>query len=255
MTPPTSESKKVWSGPFKRWSCLKISPLSKTCWPPPNAPHGGSSQATRSVPGNQLRQTPPSGKTTTLRTISGLLPLLSGTIDVLGKPTDSRRPHRLARRGVSHVADDRSLFPGLTVRENLRMAPGLRRRHRGAAYDRPVDIFAAIAPLMDVQAGLLSGGEQQMLALARAIVSNPRLLLVDEMSLGLAPMIVEEILPVVRRVADELNTAVVMVEQHVHLAFQLADRAIVMAKGSVVLEGDTADLRANPSAIQAGYLG
>ena len=194
------------------------------------------------------------GKTTTPRTISGLLPLLSGTIDVLGKPTDSRRPHRLARRGVSHVADDRSLFPGLTVRENLRMAPGRRRRHRGAAYDRAVDIFAALAPLMDRQAGLLSGGEQQMLALARAIVSNPRLLLVDEMSLGLAPMIVEEILPVVRRVADELNTAVVMVEQHVHLALQLADRAIVMAKGSVVLEGDTADLRANPSAIQVGYL-
>ena len=195
------------------------------------------------------------GKTTTLRTISGLLPLLSGTIDVLGKPTDSHRPHRLARRGVSHVADDRSLFPGLTVRENLRMAPGLRRRQRAAAYDRAVDIFAALAPLLDRQAGLLSGGEQQMLALARAIVCKPRLLLVDEMSLGLAPMIVEEILPVVRRVANEANTAVVMVEQHVHLALQLADRAVVMAKGSVVLEGDTADLRANPSAIQASYLG
>ena len=194
------------------------------------------------------------GKTTTLRTISGLLPLLSGTIDVLGKPTDSRRPHGLARRGVSHVADDRSLFPGLTVRENLRMAPGLRRRHRSAAYDRAVDIFAALGPLMDRQAGLLSGGEQQMLALARAIVSGPNLLLVDEMSLGLAPVIVEEILPVVRRVANEENTAVLMVEQHVHLALQLADRAVVMAKGTVVLEGDTADLRANPSAIQASYL-
>ena len=194
------------------------------------------------------------GKTTTLRTISGLLPMLSGTIEVLGKPTDSRRPHRLARRGVSHVADDRSLFGGLTVRENLRLAPGLRRRHRAAAYERAVDIFAALAPLMDRQTGLLSGGEQQMLALARAIISGPRLLLLDEMSLGLAPLIVEEILPVVRRVADEENTAVVMVEQHVQLALQLADRAVVMAKGSIVLEGDAADLGADPSAIQASYL-
>ncbi len=194
------------------------------------------------------------GKTTTLRTISGLLPILSGTIDVLGKPTDSRRPHHLARRGVCHVAEDRSLFEGLTVRENLRLAPGLRRRHRTAAYERAVDVFAALAPLMDRQTGLLSGGEQQMLALARAIVSGPRLLLLDELSLGLAPVIVEEILPVVRRVADEENTAIVMVEQHVQLALQLADRAVVMAKGSIVLEGDAADLRTDVSAIQAGYL-
>lgn len=194
------------------------------------------------------------GKTTTLRTISGLLPLLGGSIEVLGKPTDPRRPHRLARRGVSHVADDRSLFFDLTVRQNLRLAPGLRRRQRAEAYERAVDVFAALAPLMDRQAGLLSGGEQQMLALARAIVCRPRLLLVDEMSLGLAPVIVEEILPVVRRVATEENTAVVMVEQHVHLALQLADRAVVMARGTVVLEGDAADLRADPSAIQAGYL-
>ena len=208
------------------------------------------------VPGEIVAVLGPNGagKTTTLRTVSGLLPLLGGTIEVLGEPTDSRRPHHLARRGACHVADDRSLFEGLTVRENLRLAPGLRRRHRAAAYERAVDIFAALAPLMDRQTGLLSGGEQQMLALARAIVSGPRLLLLDELSLGLAPVIVEEILPVVRRVADEENTAIVMVEQHVQLALQLADRAVVMAKGSIVLEGDAADLRADPSTIQAAYL-
>ena len=195
------------------------------------------------------------GKTTTLRTISGLLPVIDGEVDVLGGPADSRRPHRVARRGVAHVAEDRSLFPGLSVKENLRLAPGLRRRHRTAAYARAVDVFPALGPLMSRRAGLLSGGEQQMLAVARAIVTEPELLLVDEMSLGLTPVIVEEMLPVVRRVADELNAAVIVVEQHIHLALELADRAIVMANGRIVLDGDANELRADPSQIEASYLG
>ena len=195
------------------------------------------------------------GKTTTLRTISGLLPVIGGEVEVLGGPTDSRRPHRIARRGVAHVAEDRSLFPGLTVKENLRLAPGLRRRDRAAAYERAIDVFPALAPLLDRKAGLLSGGEQQMLAVGRAIVTEPRLLLVDEMSLGLAPVIVEEMLPVVRRVADELDAAVIVVEQHIHLALELADRAVVMANGRVVLDGDAADMRADPSRVEASYLG
>jgi branched-chain amino acid transport system ATP-binding protein len=195
------------------------------------------------------------GKTTTLRTISGLLPAISGSVSVLGAPTDSRRPFKVARRGVAHVAEDRSLFPGLTVKENLRLATGLKRRDRAAAYDRAVDVFPPLAPLMNRQAGLLSGGEQQMLAVARAIVTGPRLLLVDEMSLGLAPVIVEEMLPVVRRVADELNAAVIVVEQHIHLALELADRAVVLANGEVVLDGDAASFRDDPSQIEASYLG
>ena len=195
------------------------------------------------------------GKTTTLRTISGLLPLISGTIEVLGSATDSRRPHLVARRGVAHVSEDRSLFPGLTVRENLRLAPGLKRRDRAAAYARAVDVFPALGALLNRKAGLLSGGEQQMLAVARAIVTRPQLLLVDEMSLGLAPVIVEEMLPVVRRVADELDAAVIVVEQHIHLALELADRAVVMANGHVVLDGDAATLRADPSQVEASYLG
>ena len=195
------------------------------------------------------------GKTTTLRTISGLLPVIAGAVAVSGQPTDSRRPFRVARRGVAHVAEDRSLFPGLTVRENLRLSPGLKRRDRVAAYNRAVDVFPALGPLMNRRAGLLSGGEQQMLAVARGIITDPELLLVDEMSLGLAPVIVEEMLPVVRRVADELDTAVVVVEQHIHLALELADRAVVLANGSVVLDGDAAALRDDPSQIEASYLG
>jgi branched-chain amino acid transport system ATP-binding protein len=195
------------------------------------------------------------GKTTTLRTISGLLPTIGGHLEVLGEPTDSRRPHRVARRGVAHVAEDRSLFPGLTVKENLRLAPGLKRRDRPAAYARAIDVFPALGPLLDRRAGLLSGGEQQMLAVARAIVTEPRLLLVDEMSLGLAPVIVEEMLPVVRRVADELDAAVIVVEQHIHLALELADRAVVLAHGRVVLDGEAAHLRADPSRVEASYLG
>lgn len=195
------------------------------------------------------------GKTTTLRTISGLLPAIDGSVHVVGGPTDSRRPHRVARRGVAHVAEDRSLFPGLTVRENLRLSAGLKRRDRAAAYDRAVDVFPALGPLMNRRAGLLSGGEQQMLAVARGVITEPQLLLVDEMSLGLAPVIVEEMLPVVRRVADEMNTAVVVVEQHIHLALELADRAVVLAHGRVVLDGDAAELRDDPSRIEASYLG
>lgn len=195
------------------------------------------------------------GKTTTLRTISGLLPALGGRVEVLGRPTDARRPHRVARRSVAHVAEDRSLFAGLTVRENLRLAPGLRRRDRRAAYARAIDVFPALGPLLDRPAGLLSGGEQQMLAVARAIVTGPRLLLVDEMSLGLAPVIVEEMLPVVRRVADELDTAVVVVEQHIHLALELADRAVVLANGRIVLDRPAASLRDDPRLVEASYLG
>ena len=195
------------------------------------------------------------GKTTVLRTISGLMPLLGGSVDLLGAPTDHRRPHRVARRGVAHVAEDRSLFPGLTVKENLRLSPGLAQRSRAAAYARACDIFPALGQLMNRPAGLLSGGEQQMLAVARAVIADPAVLLVDEMSLGLAPVIVEEMLPVVRRVADELDTAVIVVEQHIHLALELADRAVVLANGRVVLDGDADSLRADPSQIEASYLG
>jgi branched-chain amino acid transport system ATP-binding protein len=192
------------------------------------------------------------GKTTTLSTISGFLPVISGTVEIMGEPTDSRRPFRVAQRGVAHVVEDRSLFFGLTVLENLQVVAGLRRRARQEAYDRAFDLFPALRPLLARKAGLLSGGEQQMLAMARAIITNPQLLIVDEMSLGLAPVIVEQMLPVVRAVAEE-GAAVLIVEQHIHLALELADRAVVMTNGRTVAEGSAAELRNDLARIRASY--
>ena len=133
------------------------------------------------------------GKTTTLLTVSALLPPIAGEVVVLGEPVGARtRPHRLARRGVAHVPEDRALFSQLSVRENLVIG---RARRQPVPLDQVLDYFPALEGLLDRQAGLLSGGEQQMLALARALVRRPRLLLVDEMSLGLAPVIVERLVP------------------------------------------------------------
>lgn len=192
------------------------------------------------------------GKTTILSTISGLLPKLGGAVQIAGCPTDARHPFRVARRGVAHVAEDRSIFFGLTVMENLQVVTGLRRRERRAAYDRAFDLFPALRPLISRPAGLLSGGEQQMLAMARAIITDPLLLLVDEMSLGLAPLIVQEMLPVVRSVADG-GAAVVIVEQHVHLALEIADRATVIANGRVMVTGPASELRGDLTRIRESY--
>jgi len=195
------------------------------------------------------------GKTTTLLTVSGLLKPIRGSISVFGAPIEHRRPHQLARMGIAHVAEDRSLFFQLTVLENLRMGRVKGRASRGAALERALDLFPALRPLLNRKAGLLSGGEQQMLAMARALVSSPRLLMVDEMSLGLAPVIVQRLLPVVRQVADETGAGVLLVEQHVHLALEIADRACVLSHGRMVLTGDAKELASNRQLLEASYLG
>jgi branched-chain amino acid transport system ATP-binding protein len=191
------------------------------------------------------------GKTTLLETIAGYLPRIGGEVIVDGKPLKSGRAYAANKEGVVLVPDDRSLFTTLTVRENLELAT----RKGAPSLDQIGDMFPALANRWKVDVGAVSGGEQQMLAVARALVQNPRVLLLDEMSTGLAPIIVENLLPVVRRIADETHAVVVLVEQHVPLALEVADDAMVLVHGDVLLSGTAKSLAADPSALEAAYMG
>ncbi len=207
----------------------------------------------RVLPGEVVALLGPNGagKTTTLATIAGLLRPLEGSVRLHGVDLGRRRPEAMAKSGLSLVPEGRSLFFGLTVREHLKLA----RRKTGTSEGELLDILPELRPCLDRRAGLMSGGEQQMLALARALMSRPTVLLVDEMSLGLAPVIVDRLVPILRRTADELSTAVLFVEQHVAVALDVADRAYVMNHGRIVVEGRAADLRQDRELLTTSYLG
>jgi len=191
------------------------------------------------------------GKSTTLRAISGLLPTATGTVTLAGQPLTKVSAAARARLGIAHVPEGRGVFAGLTVAEHLRLGYRGERLDAALAYQ----YFPALAELRDRRAGLLSGGEQQMLAMGRALARHPRLLLLDELSLGLAPIIVERLLPIVRAYADSAGCGVLLVEQHVGLALDIADRGYVLSRGAISPGRAAADLRADHALILAGYLG
>jgi branched-chain amino acid transport system ATP-binding protein len=192
-----------------------------------------------------------SGKTAVAMTLAGLLQPLGGHILLGGVPARTGSVLAMSRAGVAFVPDDRGVFRELSVLQNFRLAT-----KRGTmTVDEALDLFPALRSRVKLRAGLLSGGEQQMLALARAVMQRPRILLVDDMVTGLAPRMVETLKPIVRRAASEAGTAVVLVERHARLALDLADFAVVLARGGVALAGSAEELRADYEAVEAVYLG
>ncbi|MDQ3757419.1 MAG: ABC transporter ATP-binding protein [Actinomycetota bacterium] len=197
------------------------------------------------------------GKTTTLRTVSGLLKPTSGRVSLDGDSIAGLAAHKVVARGVAHLPEGRELFSGMTVRENLELgawsAGGDARAVVDARFEQALDLFPRLRERLAQSAGTLSGGEQQMLGVARALMSDPRLLIIDELSLGLAPLVVEQLFDILRDV-NARGTAVLIVEQFVNMALANTDRAYVLAKGEVVMEGPSRKLLDDPALVET-YLG
>lgn len=186
------------------------------------------------------------GKTTLLRCIAGLIPLNGGRIALDGVDVSALAAFRRARLGISHVPQGRGIFAGLTVKENLRVGPVAQRlRPAVASVDRVLEEFPTLAAMANARGGSLSGGQQQLLALARALATAPRLLLLDEPSEGIQPSILDEIADVLLRIRAERRIALVLVEQNLDFAARLAERAHVMVKGELVATVDTVELAAD----------
>jgi branched-chain amino acid transport system ATP-binding protein len=195
------------------------------------------------------------GKSSTLLAISGIV-ACSGRIAVDGVDLAGRRPEQIVARGVVQVPEARAIFPGLTVDENLAIAGRLRRRDPDLAVDRAFveEVFPKLVDLRRRRAGALSGGEQQMLAIAKALLARPRLLLVDELSLGLAPKVTSMLFEALEQV-HRRGAAILLVEQFVSLALRLAERVYVLEKGRVATSGGSAELRADRERLAGTYLG
>jgi len=191
------------------------------------------------------------GKTTTLRVISGLVRPMSGRVAYDGRDLARVSATQRARRGIVHVPEGRGIFYGLTVAEHFRLGYRGERPDEEAAYD----YFPKLKELRTRRAGLLSGGEQQMLAVARGLARRPKLLLLDELSLGLAPVIVEGLLPVVHQYALDSGCGVLLVEQHIQLALEIADRGYVLSHGEIVLHDSATVLQADRELLISSYLG
>jgi branched-chain amino acid transport system ATP-binding protein len=195
------------------------------------------------------------GKTTTLRTISGILRPRSGSIRFDGKELTKLSPYDIVGLGIAHSPEGRQVFSGLTVAENLRLGAVQRRdpAEIDADLERVYTLFPRLKERSTQKAGTLSGGEQQMLAIGRALMARPRLLLLDEPSLGLAPLMVDRIFEVIARLKEEGST-ILLVEQNAHMALEVADRAYVMETGRIKLSGPAAELAANAD-VERAYLG
>jgi branched-chain amino acid transport system ATP-binding protein len=190
------------------------------------------------------------GKSTTLLVAVGQLPTVSGRVLIDGHEVSHRHPSRIARLGAALVPDNRGLFLQLTVAENLRLVHPWRQ-----SIADVYELFPALEPLMTRRTGLLSGGEQQMVALAKAVLFGPKVLLIDEMSHGLAPLVSQRLLATVRALAKQRGTAVLIVEQTVDTALSVSDRAYVMRHGRIVMEGAAAEVAQHRTLLEAHYLG
>ncbi len=190
------------------------------------------------------------GKTTLLRALSGMAELRSGTVDFRGQTLKGRSIEQIVSLGISHVPEGRRLFPGLTVRDNLRLGGW---RTRNTDIDRVVELFPRLGERLNQVAGTMSGGEQQMCAIARGLMSEPHIMMIDELSLGLAPVVVDEIITRLPDIASS-GTSILLVEQDVDAALTVAERAYVLETGHIVLSGKGSDLLADPR-VQESYLG
>jgi branched-chain amino acid transport system ATP-binding protein len=190
------------------------------------------------------------GKSSFLRAASGLLPLRAGSISFAGREVASTPSHRLARAGLAHVPEGREVFLHQTVRENLRLG-AMGSGECDARMERLLDIFPALREKLGQRAGELSGGQQQMLAIARGLMSEPALLMIDEPSLGLSPKLVDEVAAMLERVRRELGTALLLVEQNTTIAMAVADRALVVRRGEIVLEAQAESLLGNAEVSRA----